>query len=564
MSNKVKAMSHSIIDVGGKIGLGGVSGRYKGTASTLWKIGGCLVIGIGVIGIYALPEIKKKLGQVKIDEEKKKNELENDKAREASRLKMEEKDHQCDLDIKKAKEISQVKTDEISRVITIRQDFGLMGKKTVGEQTIDKEPALGEWLQWFDTQFPMPGYSATPHISTILNGCPGGFRPAMLLHLLGTYGALCFSNVRAQYMDGRSHSPSLQVVIVGAQGSGKSIFKNVYEQDLFHRVVMEDREKARSNKPDQIIQTIGSEISKARLLELIAGNHDVYFYSMETEIDTVRQSFTKGGGLSSDLLRKAFSNESISLDNKHTRNECRGTFLVYFNYTFTGTPKAVRRFFKEEEYEDGTASRVCFCAIPELGHSIPEFDLPEGEELEKMRDQIDKWREQYCFRRTKEGIDIPANEHRTDLSYVFGTLKHWIEKQKEMGGETRKEVSLRMATVAFHGAIVLHMLAGEPGEDVPKTRRAICKLTEYLANHCMERFLCQYYKGVYPKMDIPTEPRLGRRLTDEEIECWYPLWKTLDENGNQLGYGRIAKLIGVSKNDVRNAFRKHEKEIGLS
>ena len=120
MSNKVKAMSHSIIDVGGKIGLGGVSGRYKGTASTLWKIGGCL-IGIGVIGIYVLPEIKRKLGQVKIDEKKKKNELENDKAREVSRLKMEEKDHQCDLDIKKAKEISQVKTDEISRVITIRQ-----------------------------------------------------------------------------------------------------------------------------------------------------------------------------------------------------------------------------------------------------------------------------------------------------------------------------------------------------------------------------------------------------------------------------------------------------------
>ena len=76
-----------------------------------------------------------------------------------------------------------------------------------------------------------------------------------------------------------------------------------------------------------------------------------------------------------------------------------------------------------------------------------------------------------------------------------------------------------MATVAFHGAIVLHMLAGEPGKDVPKTRRAICKLTEYLANHCMERFLCQYYKGVYPKMDIPTEPRLGRRLTDEEIDA---------------------------------------------
>ena len=40
--------------------------------------------------------------------------------------------------------------------------------------------------------------------------------------------------------------------------------------------------------------------------------------------------------------------------------------------------------------------------------------------------------------------------------------------------------------------------------------------------------------------------------------------KRRDENGNQLGYGRIAKLIGVSKNDVKNAFRKYEKEIGLS
>lgn len=123
MSNKVKAMSHSVIDVGGKIGPGGVSGRYKGDASILWKIGGWLAIGIGVIGICVLPRIKKK-----------KNELENDRAREASRLKMEEKDHQCDLDIKKAKEISQVKTDELSRVITICQDFGFMGKKRLANK----------------------------------------------------------------------------------------------------------------------------------------------------------------------------------------------------------------------------------------------------------------------------------------------------------------------------------------------------------------------------------------------------------------------------------------------
>lgn len=98
-----------------------------------------------------------------------------------------------------------------------------MGKKTGEEQAAHKDVSLGEWLQWSNREYPMPCYSAIPHISTILDGCPEGFRPAMLFHLLGGYGALAFSNVRARYLDGRYHSPSLQVVIEGEQGSGKSV-----------------------------------------------------------------------------------------------------------------------------------------------------------------------------------------------------------------------------------------------------------------------------------------------------------------------------------------------------
>ena len=331
-----------------------------------------------------------------------------------------------------------------------------MGKKTGEEQAAHKDVSLGEWLQWSNREYPMPCYSAIPHISTILDGCPEGFRPAMLFHLLGGYGALAFSNVRARYLDGRYHSPSLQVVIEGEQGSGKSVFRNVYEQDLFRRVVMSDREKAGSDSPGRIVQTIGIETSKSRFAEIVAGNQAVCLYMMETEIDSVRKSFGKESGLSSDILRKAFSNECISLDNRHVRKESRGVFPVCLNYTFTGTPGAVGRFFKEEEYEDGTASRICFCVIPELGRSNPEFDLPEGVELERMRDRIDGWRELHCFRTTEDGIDIPAAEYRTDLSYVHGSLGNWIEGQKERGDVMRRRVSLRMATIAFHGACTAH------------------------------------------------------------------------------------------------------------
>lgn len=547
------------------VGTKGVYGHYQGKASTLLIIGGCAV-AVAAIAVFAWPRIRRKLGQTKsgirIKEDKQQSELRKDEAKAYSELKMKEAEVQTDLDIKKAEEASRIKTGEMREIYKIRQEFGLLGQSAGQERAVHEETAPGEWLQWFAANFPMPCCSAIPHVSTVLNGCPDDFRPAMLFHLLGTYGALAFSGVRAKYLDRRYHSPSLQVVIEGGQGSGKSIFKNVYEQDLFQRVVMADREKAGSDSPGRIVQTIGIETSRTRFVEIMAGNHGVCLYAMETEIDSVLRAFRKDSGLSSDLLRKAFSNEAVSLDSRHTRTECRGVFPVHLNYTFTGTPKAVSRFFREEEYEDGTASRVCFCVIPELGRSNPEFELPDGQELEKMRDRIDGWRRQYCFKTGGDGVDVPADEYITDLSYVFGVLEKWIERQKEMGDGIRKGVSLRMATIAFHAAIVLHMLAGEPGEDNLKMRKAICRLATYIADHCMERFLCRYHKGAYPKMDKTAVPPLGRKLTDEEVKYWYPLWQTADEDGQPLGYGRIAKRIGVDRDSVRNAFKRYEGENG--
>ena len=561
--NFSNARAPSTIKARASVGLCGVRGSYEGTVSSFWKIGGP-VVGITVaVGLFVLPEIRKKLGKARIENEKQKSVIRKDEACENSRIKKDEVEQQCDLDIRKAKGLSQVKIDETRALFEIRREFGPMGKSTGQEQNPHEDVSLGEWLQWFNREFPMPCHSAIPHISTILDGCPEGFRPAMLFHLLGGYGALAFSNVRARYLDGRYHSPSLQVIIEGGQGSGKSVFKDVYEQDLFQRVVMDNRLKSRTGRTDRIVQIVGTDISKARLMEVIANSRGLSLYAMETEIDTIRKSASKGGGFSSDLLRKAFSGEAVSLDNKHTRDDCRGDFSVRLNYTFTGTPGAVRRFFTDEDYENGTASRICFCAIPEQDRSVPEFDLPEGEELERMRDQLGEWREKYCLRTAEDGTDIPADEYLTDLSYVHGPLGNWIGEQKKADDRMRRMVSPRMATIAFHAAIVLHMLAGEPGEDNPKMRKAVCKLTVYIANHCMERFLHKYYKGAYPVMEKMAGLPLRRKLTDEEIECWYPLWHTPGEDGQPLGYGRIAKMIGVDRDSVKNAFKRYERRNGL-
>lgn len=75
------------------------------------------------------------------------------------------------------------------------------------------------------------------------------------------------------------------------------------------------------------------------------------------------------------------------------------------------------------------------------------------------------------------------------------------------------------------------------------------------------------YELVFPE-SITSLDSLGAvviygEYPDEEIECWYPLWHTSGEDGQPLGYGRIAKLIGVDRDSVKNAFKRYRKKNGL-
>lgn len=101
-----------------------------------------------------------------------------------------------------------------------------------------------------------------------------------------------FSGVRAKYLDGKFQAPSLQVVIEGEQGSGKSCFNDIFKT-IFSRVIASDAQKLKNEDSESIIQVIGIETSMARLLEIMAGNNGVHEYMMETEIDAVTERFKR-------------------------------------------------------------------------------------------------------------------------------------------------------------------------------------------------------------------------------------------------------------------------------
>lgn len=490
---------------------------------------------------------------------------------QASKDNMAEDDNHTDNDIRRAQALSEIRMEERKQMAEMRQ----AARESFANDSPKKILNFREWIDRFHAKCPMPDYSSIQFLASVLDGCPSGYEDAAMMSLLSACGALCFSKVRAQYLDGKYHSPSIQVIVEGEHGSGKGKIFHLYEC-IFSRVIEADKDKlGLKDASDQIIQTAGINISQAKFYEIMANNQEVPVYVMESEISTVLETFKKANGLSFDFLRKAFHNETI-YQNNMAKGAVRGSFRVFFDYTFTGTPEAIDKLINVKEVEGGTASRICFAIIPEVGRFAPFMDYPSGSDLDNMQDQIDAWRQEYCFK-TVDGKDVACQKYEIDLGYVCVALQDWLDEQYNLseqdGTDERKKERMRMATIAFHFAIVLHMFAGEPKSSDRKLRKTVLDLTIYIANYCMERYLTKFSDyvpqapinetGVEETVESTNKSPERRRLTQEEIDEWYCRRGTYDDEGKEIGYGYIAKQLHVTKQSVINSFRSYEKKQGI-
>lgn len=223
------------------------------------------------------------------------------------------------------------------------------------------------WIENFHSKYVMPEQPLT--IARLLQGTPEGYEDAMLLHLLSMFGSMCFSKVRAVYLDKVMHAPNLQVIIEGNWGTGKAKFEQMYKV-LFDRIIQADIEKINSSDKEdedlnQIIQTSGIGTSMSKLVDILASNQGCHSYIFNSEVRALANDLKKANGLNFDYLRKAFENGDVCRNNK-TKDTKNGIFPIFLNYTITGTPADVQDTFKKE-LEGGTLSRICWTTIPEGG-----------------------------------------------------------------------------------------------------------------------------------------------------------------------------------------------------
>lgn len=426
-----------------------------------------------------------------------------------------------------------------------------------------------KWISDFEAKFPTPYFSKIPVLGKIISGCPDGYKVPMALHLLTAMGAICFSRVRSVYIDGRKHGPNLLLIIEGESGSGKSYFASIYK-DLFLEVIEEDRIKYANGGANTIISTAGIDISAPKFAELLANNKDVHNFIMETEFSTVEKVFSRNSSLDSEILRKAFDNEQY-YRNRFGKDQSNGIFNVFMNCSFTGTPQAINRFFNENEVEGGTARRFCFSIIPESGRELPDFKFPQDKELKEIREKIRSWRHTYCFNHDNEKGDNPCSEYVVDLDYVKKALKVWLSGQYDLyehdGIKERKDHRNSIAAIAFHYAIVLHMLLIDSNNS-KNNKDKVVEITLYIANYCMERYIAKFSSSDAVVSNSCVEPAGTECLvevpkdtiSDEVLEYWLNMHGRTNDNGDVIGYGTIGKELGITKDQARNELKRYAKK----
>ncbi len=329
------------------------------------------------------------------------------------------------------------------------------------------------------------------------------------LPLLGTLG----SKLRARYLDHSLHSPSFQVSLEAPQASGKSfigrmaklLLSPIIERDNEERrreqeynervselkvtgikVTPENRDELLGQRPKGIIRFVPATISITKMLMRMENACGLHLVAISEEIDTVTKAFKRAISSYSDALRVSFDNGLYGQDYA-SENSFSGIVPLYYNTLFSGTPKAMRRFYPD--VEDGLVSRVLFVTLPDqFGKPMPVW----GELSEKDREEVERQIGRL------DGVSIVGDavqgEHVMELGFLNVAMDRWLkEQQREAVRTDNRTLDIfcrRAAVVGFRAGMLAWFLYGE--KDTRTNRRNTVVFAQWVATQMLTQHLLRF------------------------------------------------------------------------
>ena len=394
--------------------------------------------------------------------------------------------------------------------------------------------------------------SLPPVFREFVENAPDDFKQAVVLcqlPILGTLG----SKLRAKYLDGQMHSPSFQVSLEAPQASGKSFMVRMAEYELEqiirHDEVQREKEQEYDKKvremkllnikinadnkdeilgqrPESMIRYCSPKMSVTKLLMRLHDAKGLHIFAVAPEIDTVTKAFKSGFSSYSDLLRNAFDNDLYGQDYA-SENSFSGIVPVYYNTLFSGTPKAMRRFYPD--VEDGLVSRVCFVTLPDqFGKAMPVWRPLDEKQAADVQMQLVRLNEVSI-----QGDEV-QDDHVLKLDWLNETMETWLKAQQmeaiKSDDRTRDIFCRRSAVVGFRAGMLAFFLWGEPRRVTPTIRRNVRDFAVWVANCMLNQHLLRFniqgygsntmkWPEVYEKMgDEFTRDELERELENAGVE----------------------------------------------
>lgn len=298
--------------------------------------------------------------------------------------------------------------------------------------------------------------------------------------------------LRAKYFIGEEvHAPLFQVMVVGAQASGKSyirrvketIMKRLEDADDAERIKcqrykeLSSKEREKMAAPSSVFRMLTASVSQASI-QKGAGNmklrYDDYlsFFYFSEEGTLLATSNRSSWSNMQEVFRcgfdfgSKFGNDRAHADSSSMRVEVR------LNLLLSTTPSGIAELIDRRQVEQGTPSRIIPVFIDEpIGAKPPRIHPVTAEGMQQVDAVLDAlWEE------TFKSENELRPEHWEDMAWLFPSMEKWCENQRKNAIEyqTRSYDSLyrRASVIGFRGSMLLSYLYHLDNQLFPKKIRS--------------------------------------------------------------------------------------------
>lgn len=376
------------------------------------------------------------------------------------------------------------------------QVLGLTSKATADDDVSDEADTWeNRQLQLSDriTKLLPPGLSDT------LFGVPRDMKMPVLVAVLPIAAAHA-SHVRVEYLDGATHCLGLMSAIIAPSGSGKGLcarrvqpWMKKWDEESKQAFKAEDEcnEKSRTRKsnekapkdPHLVMHKVPFNISPTRLLYRmkIAEEQDLTLCSFCEELAAVISSNNRGEWSNKRTAYLAAFDAAEWSQDFQSAESVSGSVNMRYNWSVTGTPDAMNRFFKGDAIGGGFTSRVFTATMPDTSFQ-PLIKCPQLSATNIAH--IDEAVEKLC-----------AAKGTLKLNRISKAIEAWLENKRleamANGDHAAAYFRKRDAVIAFRCATVVYLLTGKERESKKVVEFAEL-MAEYVFGEHMHLFAKAY------------------------------------------------------------------------